>query len=138
MAFNITKNNFAERAEKGHTFEVLAPNTKQPTGWKITVRGDLSRVYKDALKELWYKMDAQKAANKKKGLAEDHIDLEQAKKQGLEMLSARIKTWEGLTEEVDGVEVEIKPTPENIRKILEEHEWVQEQITAEAENKANF
>jgi len=71
---------------------------------------------------------------KRKGKAEQPIDLDEAEQTLIESAAARVITWKGL--EDDGKVVE--PTPENITRIMADLDWVRKQVLDESDNDANF
>lgn len=133
MAFDIKKTNLAEQAETGYEFEVKLPDGTS-TDFFITVRGNLSPKIKKYSKDLFNKMQIEDQRNKRKGKSTDLIDLDDAEQTLVESASVRVITWKGL--EDDGVVVE--PTPENIKRIMTELDWVRSQVLEESDNNANF
>ena len=133
MAFDIKKTNLAEQAETGYEFEVKLPDGAG-TDFFITVRGNLSPKIKKYSKDLFNKMQIEDQRNKRKGKSTDLIDLDDAEQTLVESASVRVITWKGL--EDDGVVVE--PTPENIKRIMTELDWVRSQVLEESDNNANF
>ena len=133
MAFDIKKTNLAEQAEAGHEFEVKLPDGSS-TDFFITVRGNLSPKMKKYSKDLFNKMQMKKLQAKRRNKGEQPIDLDEAEATFIESAAARIVTWKGLEE--DGKVVE--PTPENIKRIMQELDWVRGQVLEESDNAANF
>ena len=133
MAFDIKKTNLAEQAENGYEFEVKLPDGSS-TDFFITVRGNLSPKIKKYSKDLFNKMQQKELNNKRKGKAEQPMDIEEAEATLVDSAVVRIITWRGLEE--DGAVVE--PTPENFKRIMTELDWVRSQVIDESDNAANF
>ena len=133
MAFDIKKTNLAEQAENGYEFEVKLPDGSS-TDFFITVRGNLSPKIKKYSKDLFNKMQQKELNNKRKGKAEQPMDIEEAEATLVDSAVVRIITWRGLEE--DGVIVE--PTSENFKRIMTELDWVRSQVIEESDNAANF
>ena len=133
MAFDIKKTNLAEQAENGYEFEVKLPDGSS-TDFFITVRGNLSPKIKKYSKDLFNKMQQKELNNKRKGKAEQPMDIEEAEATLVDSAVVRIITWRGLEE--DGVTVE--PTPENFKRIMTELDWVRSQVIEESDNAVNF
>ena len=133
MAFDIKKTNLAEQAENGYEFEVKLPDGSS-TDFFITVRGNLSPKIKKYSKDLFNKMQQKELNNKRKGKAEQPMDIEEAEATLVDSAVVRIITWRGLEE--DGAVVE--PTPENFKRIMAELDWVRSQVIEESDNAANF
>ena len=133
MAFDIKKTNLAEQAEAGHEFEVKLPDGSS-TDFFSTVRGNLSPKMKKYSKDLFNKMQMKELQAKRRGKGEQPVDLDEAEATLIESAAARIVTWKGLEE--DGKVVE--PTPENIKRIMQELDWVRGQVLEESDNAANF
>lgn len=133
MAFDIKKTNLAEQAEAGHEFEVKLPDGSS-TDFFITVRGNLSPKMKKYNKDLFNKVQMKELQAKRRGKGEQPVDLDEAEATLIESAAARIVTWKGLEE--DGKVVE--PTPENIKRIMQELDWVRGQVLEESDNAANF
>ena len=133
MAFDIKKTNLAEQAENGYEFEVKLPDGSS-TDFFITVRGNLSPKIKKYSKDLFNKMQQKELNNKRKGKAEQPMDIDEAEATLVDSAVVRIITWRGLEE--DGVTVE--PTPENFKRIMTELDRVRSQVIEESDNAANF
>ena len=133
MAFDIKLTNLSEKAEAGYEFEVQLPDGSS-TDFYITVRGNQSPKIKKFSKDLFNKLQIKELQAKRKGKAEQPIDLDEAEATLSESAAARIVTWKGLEE--DGKVVE--PTPENIKRIMQELDWVRGQVLEESDNAANF
>ena len=133
MAFDIKKTNLAEQAEAGHEFEVKLPDGSS-TDFFITVRGNLAPKMKEYRKGLVNKMQMKELQAKRRGKGDQPVDLDEAEATLIESAAARIVTWKGLEE--DGKVVE--PTPENIKRIMQELDWVRGQVLEESDNAANF
>ena len=132
MAFDIKKTNLAEIAEAGYEFEVKLPDGVS-TDFFITVRGNLSPKMKKYSKDLFNKMQMKELQAKRKG-KQDIVDLDEAEETLIGSAAVRVVTWRGLEE--DGKVVE--PTPENIKRIMQELDWVRAQVLEESDNAANF
>ena len=133
MAFDIKLTNHSEKAEAGYEFEVQLPDGSS-TDFYITVRGNQSPKIKKFSKDLFNKLQIKELQAKRKGKAEQPIDLDEAEQTLIESAAARVITWKGL--EDDGKVVE--PTPENITRIMADLDWVRKQVLDESDNDANF
>ena len=133
MAFDIKKTNLAEQAEAGYEFEVKLPDGSS-TDFYITVRGNLSPKVKKFSKDLFNQLQLKELQAKRKGKADQPVDLEEAEETLVKSAVARIVTWKGL--EDDGKVVE--PTQENFVRIMTELDWVRKQVLDESDNDANF
>jgi len=133
MAFDIKLTNLSEKAEAGYEFEVKLPDGSS-TDFYITVRGNQSPKIKKFSKDLFNKLQIKELQAKRKGKAEQPIDLDEAEQTLIESAAARVITWKGL--EDDGKVVE--PTPENITRIMADLDWVRKQVLDESDNDANF
>ena len=71
---------------------------------------------------------------KRKGKADQPVDLEEAEETLIKSAVARIVTWKGLE---DGGKV-VEPTQENFVRIMTELDWVRKQVLDESDNDANF
>ena len=133
MAFDIKLTNLSEKAEAGYEFEVKLPDGSS-TDFYITVRGNQSPKIKKFSKDLFNKMQMKELQAKRRGKGEQPVDLDEAEATLIESAVARIVTWKGLEE---GGKV-VEPTPENIKRIMQEHDWVRAQVLEESDNAANF
>ena len=133
MAFDIKKTNLAEQAEAGYEFEVKLPDGSS-TDFYITVRGNLSPKVKKFSKDLFNQLQLKELQAKRKGKADQPIDLEEAEETLIKSAVARIVTWKGLE---DGGKV-VEPTQENFVRIMTELDWVRKQVLDESDNDANF
>ena len=133
MAFDIKLNNLSEKAEAGYEFEVKLPDGSS-TDFYITVRGNQSPKIKKFSKDLFNKLQIKDLQAKRKGKAEQPIDLDEAEQTLIESAAARVITWKGLE---DGGKV-VEPTPENITRIMADLDWVRKQVLDESDNDANF
>jgi len=133
MAFDIKKTNLAEQAEAGYEFEVKLPDGSS-TDFYITVRGNLSPKVKKFSKDLFNQLQLKELQAKRKGKADQPVDLEEAEETLIKSAVARIVTWKGL--EDDGKVVE--PNQENFVRIMTELDWVRKQVLDESDNDANF
>ena len=133
MAFDIKKTNLAEQAEAGYEFEVKLPDGSS-TDFYITVRGNLSPKVKKFSKDLFNQLQQKELQAKRKGKADQPVDLDEAEETLIKSAVARIVTWKGL--EDDGKVVE--PTQENFIRIMTDLEWVRKQVLDESDNDANF
>lgn len=132
MAFDIVKTNLAEKAELGYEFEVKLPDGS-PTDFFITVRGTQSPKVKGYSKKVFNQMQVKEQQLKRKG-KEVEFSLDEAEEMAVDSASVRVITWRGLEE--DGKE--IKPTDENIKRIMKELDWVRSQVLEESDIAANF
>ena len=133
MAFDIKLNNLSEKAEAGYEFEVKLPDGSS-TDFYITVRGNQSPKIKKFSKDLFNKLQMKELQAKRKGKADQPVDLDEAEQTLVDSAVARIITWKGLEE---GGKV-VEPTPENIKRIMQEHDWIRAQVLEESDNAANF
>ena len=133
MAFDIKLTNLSEKAEAGYEFEVKLPDGS-PTDFYITVRGNQSPKIKKFSKDLFNKLQMKELQAKRKGKADQPVDLDEAEQTLVDSAVARIITWKGLEE---GGKV-VEPTPDNIVRIMTELDWVRKQVLEESDNAANF
>ena len=133
MAFDIKKTNLAEQAEAGYEFEVKLPDGSS-TDFYITVRGNLSPKVKKFSKDLFNQLQLKELQAKRKGKADQPVDLDEAEETLIKSAVARIVTWKGLE---DGGKV-VDPTQENFVRIMTELDWVRKQVLDESDNDANF
>ena len=133
MAFDIKKTNLAEQAEAGYEFEVKLPDGSS-TDFYITVRGNLSPKVKKFSNALFNQLQLKELQAKRKGKADQPVDLEEAEETLIKSAVARIVTWKGLE---DGGKV-VEPTQENFVRIMTELDWVRKQVLDESDNDANF
>lgn len=133
MAFDIKKTNLAEQAEAGYEFEVKLPDGSS-TDFYITVRGNLSPKVKKFSKDLFNQLQQKELQAKRKGKADQPVDLDEAEETLVKSAVARIVTWKGLE---DGGKV-VEPTQENFVRIMTELDWVRKQVLDESDNDANF
>jgi hypothetical protein len=111
-------------ANEGQAFEIKLPSGK-PTGVKITVLGQDSRVFRERVAEF-----------RRQVAGKDMADVVGMSEQ--EAMTTRLACtvmWEGLEDE-DG-----KPlpcTPDNAREFYESAPWVAEQVDAFMGNRSNF
>ena len=133
MAFDIKKTNLAEQAEAGYEFEVKLPDGSS-TDFYITVRGNLSPKVKKFSKDLFNQLQLKELQAKRKGKADQPVDLEEAEETLIKSAVARIVTWKGLE---DGGKV-VEPNQENFVRIMTELDWVRKQVLDESDNDANF
>ena len=133
MAFAIKKTNLAEQAEAGYEFEVKLPDGSS-TDFYITVRGNLSPKVKKFSKDLFNQLQLKELQAKRKGKADQPVDLDEAEETLIKSAVARIVTWKGLE---DGGKV-VEPTQENFIRIMTDLDWVRKQVLDESDNDANF
>ena len=133
MAFDIKKTNLAEQAEAGYEFEVKLPDGSS-TDFYITVRGNLSPKVKKFSKDLFNQLQQKELQAKRKGKADQPVDLDEAEETLIKSAVARIVTWKGLE---DGGKV-VEPTQENFIRIMTDLDWVRKQVLDESDNDANF
>ena len=133
MAFDIKKTNLAEQAEAGYEFEVKLPDGSS-TDFYITVRGNLSPKVKKFSKDLFNQLQLKELQAKRKGKADQPVDLDEAEETLIKSAVARIVTWKGLE---DGGKV-VEPTQENFIRIMTDLDWVRKQVLDESDNDANF
>jgi hypothetical protein len=134
MGFDLTKNNFAEKAELGYEFEVIIPEVQEKTGAFITVRGAESPKVKNYGRRKFNEMQFKEHTAKKKGKDLDPITLDEAEDMAIEAALVRIISWKGFEE--GGKKLEF--TEENARRVLREHAWIREQVLSESNQLSNF
>ena len=132
MALDLIKTNLAEMAETGYEFEVKLPDGSS-TDFYITVRGTQSPKVKAYSKKVFNQMQIKEQQMKRKG-KEVEFNLEDAEDLAVESAAIRIVAWRGLEE--DGKEV--KPTEENLKRIMREQDWIRSQVLDESDIAANF
>lgn len=130
--FDLSKNNFAEFAEAGFTFELELP-TGGKTGAFITVRGDQSPAVKTFGRKKYAEMQMQQQQAKRKGKETD-MSLEDAEALAVESAVVRVISWKGIAE--GGKEIPF--TKENATEIFTKHSWIREQIMEQSGDLLNF
>lgn len=134
MAFDLKKNNLSKLAEAGFEFEVLLPETLEPTGIFITVRGKESPVVKAYGRKKFQEFQQKESVAKRRGKELEPMSLEEAEELSVESAVLRVIGWRGVQE--DGVDVPF--SKENAERILLEHAWIREQVIEESDNLSNF
>jgi hypothetical protein len=134
MAFDLSKNNFAEKAESGYEFELLIPEIQEKTGAFIKVRGADSPKVKAHGRRKFQEMQMKEQQAKRKGKEVDPITLDEAEEMAIESALVRIISWKGFEEEGK----ELPFNEENARKVLTEHSWIREQVLNESNQLTNF
>lgn len=134
MSLDLKKTNLSAKAEAGFEFEVTIPETFEPTGFFVTVRGDNSPAVKAYGRRKFQEFQLKEAQAKRRGKDVEQMTLDEAEELAVESCIVRIIGWKGLTE--DGKEVAF--TPENATRVLTDHAWIREQIMEEASTLKNF
>lgn len=132
MAFDIKKNDPEVAAESGYTFALELP-TGEVTDAKITIRGDNSKKVKEHGRRVYKEMEQQRVIAKRKGKEQD-LSLEDLTEMSIDAAVVRIIKIEGIEE--DGVTVE--STPDNIRRLCTQYDFLRSQVLEQAANTFNF
>ena len=124
MAFNLSlkENQLAVLAEEGVEFELRHPDTDEPLGAFVEVRGQRSTIVEKYIRKQINEQirleNGNKARKDKAKTIEESIeDLNEA-------VFVRVKSWRGIEE--DGQELEC--TKENILEVFKNHSWIRDQI----------
>ena len=131
--FDLKKQKLSKLADVGYEFEVLLPETFEPTGIFITVRGKESDAVKAFGRRKFQELQQRDARAKRNGRNEE-MTLEQAEELAVESAAVRVMAWEGVIE--DGQVVEFNE--DNVERILTEHSWIREQVIEESDNLSDF
>lgn len=89
----------------------------------VRVVGNDSREFRAALSRISAKMKPNKKSS-----------LEQAEARSVELISACVKSWQGLYEG----KIAIECTPENVRRVLTEQSWIRDQLDTFIAERSNF
>ncbi len=133
MSFDLVKQDFSKSSEQGFTFELNLP-TGEPSGAKLTVRGDMSPTVKTYSRRKFAEFQQKQVIAKRKGKDADDMSLEEAEELAVESALVRLMGWEGITE--NGKPVEF--SKEKAEEILKAHPWIREAIVQEASDVTNF
>lgn len=134
MAFDLSKNNYAEIAEEGYEFELTLPGTNDRTGAFVKVRGDQSKTVKAYQRKKFNEFKLREQQAKRRGTPVEDISLEEAEDIAIESAIVRVISWRGFEEGGKAVEF----TKENAERIFREHSWIREQVTEESAQILNF
>ena len=118
-------------ADEGATLELRHPETEEVIeGMTITLLGQDSAVYRKI------QLTKQQAALSRisKGKKAVDLDAEKLAEDGIDDLVKLTVAWEGF--KLDGKE--LKPTPDNVRKVYTEWQWIREQAQEFVASRANF
>lgn len=138
---NFSKFNLPELAEQGYELTILDPIDNEPTDVIFTVRGMKSKKVREFMvAKMKQERKAEKARKGKK--EDDDLDLEQLDSLDAsmaEITANRVITFRNVTVTNDkGKEVELEPTEENILMLMQQHEWIREQILKASNDLVNF
>lgn len=120
---------YSRIAEEGRVLELLDPVTKEPTGWKITLRGSDAQTLQQLQLEQRRRRLEQMAAQ-----GHDRADPAVFDEDTMEMLVAATLGWTGVELEAD---VPFEFTAHNARAAYGE-KWIREQVSAFITRRANF
>lgn len=134
MAFDLSKNNLAEKAEAGYEFEVIVPGTVEATDFFIKVRGTESTAVRTYSRKKFKEMQLKEQMAKRKNKEVPVPELEEIEEELLEVAVGRIITWRGIFDN----KVEVAFSQENARKILSEHTWIRDLVLKESNEIENF
>lgn len=134
MALDLVKNDLSAKAEVGYEFEVKLPDSDEPTGAFITVRGAEAKSVKAYQRLKFKEYQARANAAKKRQKETDEFSIDEAEELAVEAAVGRIKDWKGISE--SGKDVPF--TKENATRILTEHAWIREQVMEASNDLINF
>ena len=134
MGFDLSKNNFAEKAESGYEFELVIPEIQQHTGAFVTVLGIESKIVKNYNRKKFQEMQQREIMANKRKKELDPMTLEEAEDLAIDAAFVRLISWKGVEE--DGKALVFNE--ENAKKVLREHSWIREQILTESGMLGNF
>lgn len=120
---------YSRRAEEGSVLEIVDPVTREPTGWKIRLRGSDSPTLQ-ALQLDQRRRRLEQLARQ----GHDRVDPSMFDEDTIEMLVAATISWEGVELE-DGMPFDC--TAVNARAAYGERP-IREQVTAFISSRANF
>ena len=139
MALNLTKTNLKAQAEDGYEFELLIPETNDPTDGFVKVRGSMSEVVQNfarkKYRERQQKEDAWKRNTRNHNKDFPEMTLEEAEEFSIESASIRVLGWRNIELE-EGKPLEFNA--ENLQKVLKDHSWIRTQIIEQSDSVANF
>lgn len=139
MALNLTKTNLKAQAEDGYEFELLIPETNDPTDGFVKVRGSMSEVVQNfarkKYRERQQKEDAWKRNTRNHNKDFPEMTLEEAEEFSIESASIRVLGWRNIELE-EGNPLEFNA--ENLQKVLKDHSWIRTQIIEQSDSVANF
>lgn len=126
MAFDLSKkeNQLSQLAEEGVEFELKHPDTDEPLGAFIKVRGARSKTAEKFLRKM-INENARQEALRSKGKDRDKPRPIEESIEGMnEIAFVRIISWRGI--EDNGVPYEL--TKENALELFERESWIRDQI----------
>lgn len=132
MTFDLKKQNPADAAEAGYTFEVTTP-AGDKTGIKISVRGEHSPAVRNHGRKVYQEMKMKEQQAKRKG-REYELDLDEAEEMSVDAAVIRTIGWGGIVE--DGKEV--KFSKDEAKRVYAEYSWIREQVLEQSNNIFNF
>jgi len=131
---DLDTTNVNKQSEEGYELEVLHPVTNEPTGAKITVRGEQSATVRNFSKRKYNEYKQREAQAKRRGREVEDLTLDEAEELAVESAVIRVISWEGIG--ASGKPLAF--TPENATAVLKEHAWIRDQIVEASQNLANF
>lgn len=134
MAFDLSKNNFAEQAENGFEFELMIPELLEKTGAFIKVRGVNSPKVKAFFRKKFQESSYKDQMAKKRNKDPEPMTLDDAEDFAIESTYVRIISWKGFEE--DGEVLAF--TEDNAKRILRDHPWIREAIIEQSDTLTNF
>lgn len=134
MSFDLSKNNFSQKAEAGFEFELTLPETFEPTGAFITVRGDNSPAVKAFGRRKFQEFQQREAVAKRKGKEVEPMTIDDAEELSVENAVIRTISFRGFAE--NGKEIAF--SKEEAERIYTEHAWIREAVIQESSNLRNF
>lgn len=132
MSFDLEKQDYSKAAESGYTFDLKLP-TGVNSGAKLTIIGDKSPTVKTYVRKKFAEYQMRQKMLKRKN-QDDDIDLDEAEATLVESALVRLIGWEGITEAGKPVAF----SKEKATELLTKHDWIRDQILAEAADLTNF
>ena len=130
---DLSKMDTTKLAEAGFEFELVFPNTGEPTGAFVKVRGEDSPEVKTYARKKFQEFRMQEQAAKRRG-KEYEMTPEEAEDLSIETAIVRTISWSGITEGGKAVDF----SRESAERIYRAHPWIRRQVMEESNNVSNF
>jgi len=137
MAFNLSRNNLVQSAEEGYEFEILHPDTQEPLGGFIKVRGSRSKtVQAFSRKKINEQLRAEQAQKAKgKTQVQTYEDMEETL---IERAVLSVISWRNIEDTVDGKEVSIPFSKEAATQLFTDQPWLRDQVLEASNDSEKF
>lgn len=123
--FDLGKLDKSEPAEEGRVFEVCDPDTGEPTGIEIVLRGTDSATHKRCMRKL---------VSKYQLMQRTKLTPEQIEADDIELMAACTVSWKGI--DLDGVEFMF--SRENAIALYTRFDWLKEAVKSFIGNRSNY